>query len=187
MKRYRLEGIVVKRINFKEADRIIIFFSKELGKIKLLGKGIRRITSRRAPHLEIFSQVKINVYESRIFPYITEAQLIYGFSRLRKSFRKVAIAYHLCEIVDQLLPEKEKNEALFNSFISTMHLIEENNSPEEIRSSVRIFVHSLLNRLGFLNPNKTLTYSQLISEIENIVERPLSTLRLLTKISRNLQ
>lgn len=187
MKSYRLEGIVIKRINIGEADRIIIFFSKESGKIKVLGKGIRKITSRRGPHLEIFSLVKVFIHESKIFPYITEAQLMYGFSQLRRSFRKVAIAYHLCEIVEELLPEREKNEMLYDSLVNALYLIENENSPEVIRKGVRVFVHSLLNKLGYLPPRKNFSYSQLISEIESIVERPLSTLRLLTKISRNLQ
>lgn len=187
VKNYKLEGIVIKRINYQEADRIIIIFSKESGKIKVIGKSIRKITSRRAPHLEIFSHVKVFVHESKHLPYITEAELICGFSCLRKNFRKVAIAYHLCEIVEKLIPEKEKNEELFNLLIATLHKIEDEKSTSEVRRIVRVFVYSLLNKLGYLNPKKTFSYSQLIYEIENISERPLSSLKLLTKIARNLQ
>lgn len=187
MKHYRLEGIVIKRVNYKEADRIIVLFSKEAGKVKILGKGVRKIISRRSSHLEIFSYVKVFVKEGRYLPYITEAELIYGFSQLRKNLRKVVIAYHLCEIINALLPEREKNENIFYLLVDTLHKIENEDLPDKTRKAVRIFVNNLLIQLGFVNPNKTFSYSQLINEIENLYERPLLTLRLLTKIKKFIQ
>ena len=187
MDNFHLEGIVIKRINIGEADRLLTLFSKKQGKIKILGKGIRKIASRRAPHLEIFSQVNVFLHQGKIYPYVTEAQLIYGFSDLRKNFRKIVITYHLCEIIDKLLPEKEKNEELYHSFIDTLLFLEKENSAIRIRQGVRFFVNNLLTKLGYITHGKDTAYSQLIYEIENIIEKPLSTLRLLTKISREIE
>lgn len=181
------EGVVIKRINFGEADRIIILLSRQDGKIRLLAKGVRKLTSRRAPHLEIFSHVVVSTYESSFLPYITEASAVCDLRNIRKDLRKIAIAYHLCEIVERILPEKEKNKEIFDLFLETLLILEKESSKVAIRQAVRLFVHNLLVRLGYLSLNKKITYSQLLFEIEAIIERPLKTLRLLTKLSRQLQ
>ena len=50
MKVEKLQGFVLKRTNYGEADKILTVFTKERGKIKVLAKGVRKIKSRRAPH-----------------------------------------------------------------------------------------------------------------------------------------
>ncbi len=182
MRNRQFEGIVLKRINYQEADRIITFFAKELGKIKLVGKGIRKINSRRASHLEIFSHVKVLAYEKSHLFYIVEANLLNSFTYLRKNLRKVAIAYHLCEIVDRILPEREKNRQIFVLILNTFTQLEKENSSEKIRSLVRFFVHSLLSELGYVSREKIIPYSQLLKEIENISEKNLFSFNLLTKL-----
>lgn len=185
MRNLQLEGIVVKRYNIGEADRLLVIFTKNQGKVKLLAKGIRKIISRRAPHLEIFSQVNILVHQSKNYSYITEAQLIYGFPKLRQNFRKIVITYHLCEIIDKLLPEKEKNEELYRLFFEALLCLEKENSALKIRQIVRFFVNNLLVKLGYMTDVKDTAYSLLLTEIENIIERPLATMKLLTKISQD--
>jgi len=65
MKSYKAEGIVIKRKNFGEADRILTVFTKKYGKIKVLAKGVRRITSRRGPNVELFNQVELVLHQGR--------------------------------------------------------------------------------------------------------------------------
>lgn len=181
---YKLEGIVLKRLSVGEADRIITLLTKTQGKIKVIAKGIRKIKSRRAPHLEVFSHLILYIHDSKFLPYVSEAQMINGFNGIKKSFRKITIAYHLCEITDKLLPEKEKNDELFSSLLAVIKLLDSTESYSEIRKGVRLFVEDMLLRLGYLHHNQKLTYSQLIAEIESIIEKPLKTLRLLTKLSK---
>lgn len=184
MRNYRLEAIVLKRINVGEADRIITLLTKSQGKIKTIAKGIRKLSSRRAPHLEIFSHLNLYVHDTKFMPYVTEAQLLDGFPSIRNNLRKVAIAYHLCEIADKLLPEKEKNEGAFESILVVFTLLNKSASLTETRGAVRVFVQNLLQKLGYINLNSKLTYSQLIVKIEEIIEKPLKTLRLLTNLSK---
>lgn len=181
MKRHKVEGIVIRRTKSGEADRIVVFFTPSLGKVRAIGKGLRRIKSKRAPHLEIFSVVQTILVENRLHNYyIAEVELINGFSGLRKDYRKITIAYHLCEIVDKMLPEKEKNKDLYYIFLDTLLNLNENQNTIESRTIVRKFVYNLLYKLGYLKEEeKHYTYSQLIFEIENIIEKPLKTLRLL--------
>lgn len=185
MKNYPLTGFVIKRINVGEADRIIILFSEEKGKVRALAKNIRKINSKRSPHLEIFSQVKVLIHEGKNYSYIVEAQLINGFLKLRKDLRKVRIAYHLCEIIEKLLPEREYNGEIYKLYLNTLTILENGIDPLIIRQEVRFFVNQFLLKLGYLDRKKSLTYSQLIFEIEYLIEQPLSTLRFIKHNNQN--
>jgi DNA repair protein RecO (recombination protein O) len=48
---YIAEGIILKRRNLGETDRILTVFSRQYGKIKILAKGVRKINSRRSGHI----------------------------------------------------------------------------------------------------------------------------------------
>ena len=53
---YRVEAVVLRRIDFGEADRVLVLFTRERGKLPVVAKGIRRISSRMAGHLELFAR-----------------------------------------------------------------------------------------------------------------------------------
>lgn len=180
----QVNAIVLKRLNVGEADRILVVYSKELGKIRVIAKGVRKITSRRAAHLEVFSQVNMIIRDSKTLPYVGEVSSLYSFTTLHKSFRKIAIAYHLSEILDRILPEREKNEYIYNMFSSFLKALDRESANEIVRSNVRYFVHDMLSHLGYLKKTSHFTYSQLIGEVESVIERPLATVNLLHTISR---
>ncbi len=49
------EAIILARTDYGEADRIITLLTPELGKIRLMAKGVRRVKSKLAGGIELFS------------------------------------------------------------------------------------------------------------------------------------
>src|SRR3990167_232676 len=90
---YTSEGIVLARKNYGEADRIIVIYSKHFGKLRLLAKGVRRPKSRKRGHIEVFSRLKFQVSRGKGMDLITEAEIIQNFSEIRKSLKKVTVAF----------------------------------------------------------------------------------------------
>ena len=74
MRTFSSEGIILKRVDFGEADRLITIFTKNRGKITSLAKGIRRIESRRSGNVELLNKAKLSFAESRSLPILTEAE-----------------------------------------------------------------------------------------------------------------
>ena len=58
-RRYSTEAIVLKRSDLGEADRILTLFTPHKGKVHVIAKGVRRITSKRAGHLELLSRSQL--------------------------------------------------------------------------------------------------------------------------------
>lgn len=181
MRTYKTEGIILKRSNFGEADRILTIFTKHYGKIKARAPGIRRTTSRKSAHLELFNLASLFLAQGKTMDIVTEAQTISNFPSLRKDLEKVGVAYYLCELVDSLCPEKQENSEVFNLLVETFKRLELVQS-NEIYLLSRGFSNQLLHFLGFLPRDKKLQGAELEQFLENIMEKKLKSPKLLRKM-----
>lgn len=176
-RRYTSEGIVIFRKNYGEADRILIVFSKNFGKIRLLAKSIRKVKSRKRGHLEIFSHIRFSAQSTRGIDLITEVETINLFTTLRVSLRKVAVAYYFAEVLDKLTREEEKQEHVFDLFLDYINQI---NTAKSLKALRQNFIEKLLISLGYwplgkkmFNPDKIL---------EEVMERRVNSSRVGKKL-----
>lgn len=172
-----VEGIVLKRVSIGEADRILTVFTRDLGKIKVKAVGVRKITSKRSAHIEPLNYTIMSLYKGRTMHTLTEVTTKESFSSLKDNLQTIGFAYHLCELVDGLLPEGQENGHVFTLLKEVLYDLTSNmNLPERIHA----FEVDLLTTLGYWS----YASSQLntASVIESILERRLRTTRMLPKI-----
>jgi DNA repair protein RecO (recombination protein O) len=130
--RYRTLGFVFKKEERREADQLFKIFSKEFGKIEVLGKGIRKISSKLRSQIDIFYLSEIEFIQGRIYKKLTDALLIEKFKNLRKSFKKLSIAYQTCEVLDKLIKGEEKDERIWYLILETLNDLNEPNQQFKI-------------------------------------------------------
>lgn len=171
---YKVEGIILKRKNVGEADRILTVFSKEYGKLRVIAKGIRKVSSRRAPHLEVFTHVAVVIHGSTSLESVSEVSPIETFPYLRSDLARVSLGYYLCELVDSLLPERQKHEDIFILLQESLASLNDQHF-NNIYYLSKQFTLELLWRLGFLPRDRTLNGPILQNFIESITERRLKT------------
>ena len=176
---YRTEGIVIKRNNYSEADRIITIFTKDQGKISIKASGVRKIISRRSAHVEPLNHVLITLHRGNKFPILGEAQTIESYDEIKQDLSKVGHAYHVCEIIDGLCPENQENIRVFFLLKNILHLMSKEIITNEM---VDAFEVGLLTELGFWN--NTFMTKNLDNQdfIENILERRLKSRRIFSKL-----
>jgi DNA repair protein RecO (recombination protein O) len=174
MRSYKIEGVVIKRRNIGEADRILTVFSKNQGKISIKAVGVRRIKSRRSSHIELLNHSFLYVYKNRSLPILTEAESLESFQDIKNSLRKVALAYHICELVDNLCPENQVNNSLFPLLINTLKDLSYKNDVDYV---IKEFEMNLLKDLGFL-PGNFFKEINTHSFIEGILEKKLKSKQL---------
>ncbi len=81
MSLYRDEAIVLRTHKLGEADRIVTLLSREHGKIRAVGKGVRRTTSRFGSRLEPFMHVDVQLSTGRNLHVVTQAETIGPYGR----------------------------------------------------------------------------------------------------------
>ncbi|MEK7164004.1 MAG: DNA repair protein RecO, partial [Patescibacteria group bacterium] len=115
MHSYTDEGIVIKRHNFGEADKIITLYTKSHGKITLMARGIRKLISKRAGSLDLFNKVIFQGVSGRgEMDTLTEVKLLTDFSNWKKHLGRVNIAYQLCEMIDKLTPDRQPHPEIYS-------------------------------------------------------------------------
>lgn len=172
MQHYKVEAIVMKRINLGEADRLITFLTRKHGKLIAKAPGIRRITSKRAPHLEVFNHIQAVIYQGKSLDMITEAQVINSFPVLRQSLSHVATAFWLLEEVERLCPENHEVDRVFelllDTFVKLNHEMLSEKALVKLRESISL---RILQELGYLSSRSNLQGEALDEFLEEIIQR----------------
>lgn len=139
------DAFVIRRINVGEADRFITLFTRENGKIDVLAKGVRKITSRRTSFLEPLNLIHFTTVKTKKNYVLTEIELLESAYHLKQDLVSMQLVFVMCELVDKLCPPWQKNQGVFDLFFSTIEKLK--NSPT--RSPLFDFQVDMLSLLGF--------------------------------------
>jgi DNA repair protein RecO (recombination protein O) len=150
---FATEGIILKRSNYGEADRVLTVFTPYKGKIRVVAKGVRRIKSRRAGNVELLNRVKLHLYQGMGAPVLTEADSIETYAILKENLTLSSYASHVAEITDRLLPEDQPNPGVYQLFAAILGILEKN--PRQI--FIRAYEVKLLTELGFWSTSQIQT------------------------------
>lgn len=142
------EGIILKRKNFGEADRILTVLTKHYGKISIIAKGVRRITSRRAGNIEVLNRVKLHLFKSKNYN-LTEAQSLETYQQIKANLMLSTTAFHILELIDRMVASDQQNFQVYPLVTAILELLEKN--PRQI--FIRGFEVKLLNVSGFWSVN----------------------------------
>lgn len=178
MRTYKIEGIVLKRRNLGEADRILTILSKESGKITIKAPGVRRIPSRRSSHVELlnFSQFTLYGSSKASMPIVTEAQTLEDYSSIKSDLRKIGVALYICELINGLCADNQENRKVFFHLRSILLELSEALDATEL---IKKFEKDLLMELGFWSEAKLLQTQDSQVVMERLLERKLKTLRVM--------
>jgi DNA repair protein RecO (recombination protein O) len=171
-RKYSSTGIVLARRNYAEADRIVVLFSKDFGKLFVLAKGVRKLKSRKRGSIEIFSHIRFSATKSRGLDFLTEVESIDNFESTRSDIKKVLLAYYFAEVIGRLSQEEKKNDMLFEYFLNTLKKLEKEAKLKKFRHD---FIYKVLVISGFWPKGKKIDDADRL--LENILERKVSSQR----------
>lgn len=179
MRTCKIEGIVLKRKNLGEADRILTILSKEVGKITIKAPGVRKIPSRRSSHVELLNHTLFTLYfgSKTFMPVVTEAQTIDSFSFIKKDLDKIGWALYACELANGLCADNQENRGAFLHLKSVLSNFSNNTN---IGDLIRKFEKDLLMELGFWSEARLLESQDSRVVLERLLERKIKTLRVMS-------
>jgi DNA repair protein RecO (recombination protein O) len=143
---YRTEAVVLRRQNLGEADRILILYSPNRGKLRAIAKGVRRPRSRKAGHLEPFTRVQLMLASGRELDIITQAEALDTFPALRDDLVRLGQAAYVVEVLDRLTVDREDNIALYRLLVNTLRRME---SGVDANTVLRYFEVRILELSGY--------------------------------------
>ena len=63
---YHVNAVVLRHLEFGEADRILMLYTLERGKMSAIAKGVRKIKSHKAGHLMPFTRVNLFLAKAKL-------------------------------------------------------------------------------------------------------------------------
>jgi DNA repair protein RecO (recombination protein O) len=141
-----VEAIVLRHSDWGEADRLLWLFTREIGKVKAVAKGVRKPRSRKAGHLEPFTRVELLLAQGRDFPIVTQAEAKDAFLKLREDLVRVGYASYVIELLDRFTYEEGENLGLYRLLSETLSRLDQDTDPA---FAVRYYEVRLLDLVGF--------------------------------------
>jgi len=177
-----VEGLVIKRENIGEADKIITLLTKEQGKIAVYAKGIRKVNSKRLGVLELFNHVSADILtKDNQKKIITEAQIINAFDNWKKQLGRTSVAYQLAEAVDKILPEDEPQPRVFQLLKQWYSSIPDLGNDWE--ATVQDWLQTLIFELGYI-PEDYKIQGDIFEYISSLVNRKMYTPTIFKKVKK---
>lgn len=180
MKNSFLESaIVLKRRNMGETDRFLTLFAEKEGKIVVRAKGVRKLSSKRKSHLELFNTVRVHIHEKGHFLILGQTVLLSDRSFIKHDLKRLRIAFHLAELVERLTGEHQPARDVYQLLDRALSSIASHSWSEEDRWTLA-FESKLLKLLGFGVPSEDLT--EIHEYIEELTDRRLRSREILSSV-----
>jgi DNA repair protein RecO (recombination protein O) len=148
MSTINVEAIILSRRNIGEADRLLSAYSRQLGQIRILAKGSRKLKSKMASHIEPFCVGKYFLATGKTFYILAGAESTNTNTVLSKDIELYKDASYVCELLQMVSVENQASEDIF---IETKHILSIfHDLPKDKRKILlRYFEYFLLSRTGY--------------------------------------
>ena len=106
---YRDEGVVLRTQKLGEADRIITLLTRSHGRVRAVGKGVRRTRSKFGSRLEPFTHVDLQVYEGRSLDVVQQAETITSYGdRIVDDYARYTAGTAMLETAERMTAEEKE-------------------------------------------------------------------------------
>jgi len=147
-KHFQTTGLIIRKFDINEADRIITVLTDDRGKIDCIAKGGRRFKSKFCGRLELFSHIRINCFQGRELNIVNEAQLLSGLTET-KDIKKHRILFYIAELTNRLIQRDQQIDGAYPLLLETLRNLEIGIKMDALLYSYLI---KLLTLTGFLPP-----------------------------------
>jgi DNA repair protein RecO len=144
------KAIVLSRTNYGEADRILTLLTPDYGKLRLMARGVRKVKSKLAGGIELFSVSDITFIRGRgEIGTLVSARLVTYYSHIVKDIERVQLGYELIKVLNKAT-EDQPEPAYFELLEQTFQAL--NESSVEL-NLIQLWFESRLLYLAGHSPN----------------------------------
>jgi DNA repair protein RecO (recombination protein O) len=120
MKQISTQAVILRRTDYGEADRILTLLTPDYGKLSLIAKGVRRIKSKLAGGIELFSVSDISFIRGRgEVGTLISTRLVKHYGNIVSDVNRTMLGYELIKQLHKATedePEEEYFELIHEAF-----------------------------------------------------------------------
>lgn len=143
-------AIVLSRTNYGEADRVVTVLTPDYGKLRLMAKGVRRVKSKLAGGIELFSVSNITFIRGRgDISTLVSTRLLKHYGHIVSGIDRVQLGYDLLKLLNRITEDNAEAE-YFELLDHTFQALDDASINEVL---IRTWFMAQLLRQGGHTPN----------------------------------
>ena len=107
---YRTQGLIIKKVDRGEADELLTVYTKDFGKLKILGRAVRKTQAKLRGGADLFYLSELEFIQGKTYKTLTDAVLINGFFNIRKELLRLRLVYQTADLLDDLVFPEQKDD-----------------------------------------------------------------------------
>jgi len=111
---YKTKAFALKKKNWFEADQVLTVYTKDFGKLSILGKAIRKIKSKLRAGIGLFCALEIEFIQGRKGKTLTDAVSVKKFKNIRGNLDRIEVAHRINATIDNLVKGQEKDTKIWD-------------------------------------------------------------------------
>ena len=147
MPTYQADAIVLRRLDYGEADRILTILTREHGKLAAIAKGARKSKTRSHSALDLFSHSQLLLAKGRNLDVVTQVQRLGDVRNISGDLQRTAYASLVAEVVDKVLEDRHPVDDVFQLVVATLERL--NDRDRSSRADAAWFLMRVLDLLGY--------------------------------------
>jgi len=148
---FHTKAFVLNSRNYGEADKMITFYTRELGLLKAVAKGIRLNKSKSRFALQDFSFANVDLVLGRNIWRVTSSSPINYFPYLKRNKKTLVLISRISKLLERLCTGEEANPEIFDTLIQTLILLDEENILNDKIESLELYlVLQIVYKLGYV-------------------------------------
>ena len=118
----KAQALVLRTTDWSETSRIATLWTREMGKVRVLAKGGRRLKSAFESALDLLTVCDIVLLRksSGSLDLLTEAQVVRRFPRLRTDLAALHAAYYVAELLSEWTEDYDPHPNLYDEAVATL-------------------------------------------------------------------
>ena len=147
MPTYQADAVVLRRLDYGEADRILTLLTREHGKLAAIAKGSRRAKARSGNSLDLFARSRMMLAKGRNLDVVAQVERRGDVRNISGDLRRTAYACLVSEIADKVLEDRHPMDDVFELVAGTLDRL--NDPGRSARADTSWFVMRMLDLLGY--------------------------------------
>ncbi len=124
-----VHAIVLRRRDSGESDRRLTVLTEEQGKLDVVAKGARKAASRLAGSSDPLTAAVMNLALGKRNLFVTQAQPLSSFRKLRSDFERLSLALAFAELVASVAPYEQPFPEAYELLMRSLRLLETHEKP----------------------------------------------------------
>lgn len=144
------DAINLKSYNLKDSDKIVVMYSKDLGLIRGVAKGVKKPKSRLGARMDSLVANKIMLYKGKNLDTICQAEALNTFKDSRQDYDKLMYSSYISEIISIFgVEEDPSSKEVYDLFYKALDRISSAKSKKDVMIAVIKFQLKMMLIVGF--------------------------------------